>query len=409
MTETPDAIQFPRPSRFLEILGVFFRLGLLSFGGPVAHLGYFHEALVKRRRWISEAGYTDLIALSQMLPGPSSSQVGFALGVIRGGGLAGGLAAWVGFTMPTVILLLAFAQGASAFREPWQIGLLQGLKLVAVAIVAHAVWGMAKILGSDKRLVAVTVVATVMALTLQGNWAQIAVIVMGAVAGLVLVRGGDGPDISHVPTVVSQRQGACALAVFAVLFLGLPVLAEITGWHVLDLFVGFFRSGSLVFGGGHVVLPLLHDVMVAPGWVSVDDFVAGYGATQAMPGPVFSFAAFLGAVAAPAPNGVLGGMIAVVAVFLPGLLLIYGMLPFWNALRGIGSVQAAMRGVNAAVIGLLAAAFYQPLLTSTITGVTDMILALAGFAALVFGRAPPWLVVVVLGGVGILRGISGLG
>ncbi|WP_413988487.1 chromate efflux transporter [Labrys okinawensis] len=405
MAETSDSAHPPQSGHFLEILGVFLRLGLLSFGGPIAHLGYFNETLVKRRGWISQAGYTDLIALSQLLPGPSSSQVGFALGVLRGGGIAGGLAAWLGFTMPTVILLLAFAHGASAFREPWQVGLLHGLKLVAVAIVAHAVWSMARTLAWDRRLIAIAIVATAMALTLEGGWAQIGVIAMGALAGLGLIKGGEGPDISHAVLPISRRQGGMALAAFAVLFLGLPLLAAATGSHLLDLITGFFRSGSLVFGGGHVVLPLLHDVVVAPGWVSVGDFVAGYGATQAMPGPVFSFAAFLGAVASPAPNGVLGGMIAVVSLFLPGLLLIYGMLPFWNDLRRITAVQAAMRGVNAAVIGLLAAAFYQPLWTSTVTGVGDIVLTLGGFSALVFGRAPPWLVVIALGVIGIALGV----
>jgi chromate transporter len=394
-------------SSFLEILGIFLRLGLLSFGGPIAHLGYFHETFVKRRRWLSESAYADLIALSQILPGPSSSQVGFIIGVVRAGGLAGGIAAWLGFTMPTVAILLAFAYGSSAFTQPWQLGLLHGLKLVAVAIVAQAVWGMAKTLAWNARLIAVAVAATALALTLDNSWGQIAVILMGTVAGLALVPSNDRADMMHAQVPISRRAGGIALGLFAVLFLGLPVLAIATGWHVLSLFEGFFRSGSLVFGGGHVVLPLLHDVVVSPGWVSADDFIIGYGATQAMPGPVFSFAAFLGAVAGPAPNGVIGGLIVVTALFLPGLMLIYGALPFWRDLRGIARVQAAMRGVNAAVIGLLAAAFYQPLWISTIGGLADILLALLGFAVLVVWRKPPWLVVIVLGGAGIVMAMTG--
>lgn len=406
MIQLPEAQHTIERGRFLEILSVFLRLGVLCFGGPIAHLGYFNEALVKRRGWISQAGYAELIALSQLLPGPSSSQVGFALGMLRGGGLAGGLAAWLGFTAPTVILLLAFAEGAASLQAPWQIGLLHGLQLVAVAIVAQAVWGMLRTLAWNPRLMAITLVATAMALAAAGSWAQIGVVAMGALAGLLFLRGNEGPDAALQSLPISRRQGAIALAAFATLFVGLPLLAATIGSHILSLISGFFRAGSLVFGGGHVVLPLLDKVVVTPGWVNADTFLAGYGATQAMPGPLFSFAAFLGAIAAPQPNGVLGGIIATIALFAPGLMLIYGTLPFWNDLRHIPRMHAAIRGINAAVIGLLAAALYQPLWISTVSGIGDIGLILAGFGVLVLGRAPPWLVVVGLGGAGIIRSLA---
>ncbi|MDQ0392217.1 chromate efflux transporter [Labrys monachus] len=406
MTSSDDSAEmFRQRGHFLEILGAFAWLGIVAFGGPVAHLGYFREEFVKRRRWISDAGYADLVALAQMLPGPASSQVGFSLGVLRGGGLVGGLAAWLGFTLPSALVLIAFAAGTASFVEPWQIGLLHGFRLVAVAIVAHAIWGMIRSLAWDRRLIAIALAALVLTLALEGGWSQILVIAMGALAGFLLMPRDEALSAFQAPVPVSRRAGAVSLALFAVLLAGLPVLSASTGWHGLQLFDGFYRSGALVFGGGHVVLPLLHDVAVTPGWVGDRDFVTGYGVTQAMPGPVFTFAAYLGATAQPSPNGLAGGLIALVAIFLPGLLVMHGVLPFWSGLRRLAGMRAAMRGVNAAVIGLLAAAFYQPLWTSTIAGADDVLVAVAGFALLTMWRKPAWLVVIALGAAGILRAL----
>jgi chromate transporter len=404
MTSSDDSAEaFRQKGYFFEILGAFTWLGLVAFGGPVAHLGYFREEFVKRRRWISDAGFADLVALAQMLPGPASSQVGFSLGVLRGGGLAGGLAAWLGFTLPSALILIAFAGGVASLVAPWEIGLLHGFRLVAVAIVAHAIWGMMRTLAWDARLVAVAMAALLLTLALGGSWSQILVIAAGALAGLVLMRRGEAVPAFHAPVPVSKWAGAASLVIFVVLLVILPVLSAATGWHAVGLFDGFYRSGALVFGGGHVVLPLLHDVAVAPGWVGNGDFVTGYGVTQATPGPIFAFAAYLGAAAQPSPNGVAGGLIALVAIFLPGLLLMHGVLPFWSGLQRHAGMRAAMRGVNAAVIGLLAAAFYQPLWTSTIKGPDDVLVALVGFALLTMWRKPAWMVVIALGAAGIFR------
>ena len=391
-----------RPGGFMEILAIFARLGTMSFGGPIAHLGYFREEFVNRRRWISDAGFADLVALGQILPGPTSSQVGFSLGLLRGG-LAGGFAAWLGFTLPSALILIAFAYGAASFTQPWQVGLLHGFKLVAVAIVAHAVWGMARSLAWNRRLIAITIGAAALALVLEGSWSQIFVIGLGAVAGFLLMRRAEAIPALHAAMPVSRKAGTATLVAFLLLMLVLPLLAAATGWQALRLVAEFYRAGALVFGGGHVVLPLLRDVVVGTGWVSADAFVTGYGVTQAMPGPIFTFAAYLGAASGPVPHGVVGGLIALVAIFLPGLLLMHGVLPFWNGMRGLAGAQAALRGVNAAVVGLLAAAFYQPLWTSTITSTEDVLLAAVGFALLLMWRMPPWVVVLAIGAAGVLR------
>lgn len=381
-----------------EVFRTFLRLGLTSFGGPIAHLGYYHDELVRRRRWIDEAGYADLVALSQFLPGPASSQTGFALGLLRGG-LRGALAAWLAFTLPSALLLLAFAYGAAAFSGPLGAGVLHGLKLVAVAVVAQAVWGMARSLAPDRERASIALGAVLVVVFLGGSPGQVGAILLGALAGLALCRGGPASTVGHLAFPVSRRAGGVALALFAAFLLLPPVLAGLTGAQAIALFDAFYRSGALVFGGGHVVLPLLRAEVVDPGWVGADAFLAGYGAAQAVPGPLFTFAAYLGAVMGPEPNGVAGAAIALVAIFLPGLLLMYGALPFWDVLRARPNAQAAMRGANAAVVGILGAALYDPVWTSAVLGPRDFALALAGFVLLTVWKAPSW-VVVLLGAVG---------
>lgn len=390
-----------------EVFGVFLKLGLTSFGGPIAHLGYFRDEVVVRRRWISEAAYADLVALCQFLPGPASSQVDFCLGVLRGGGLLGGLAAWLAFTLPSAVILTAFALGASALAGPLAAGALHGLKLVAVAVVAQAIWGMAKTLTPDRERAGIALVAVAITALTAGWFNQIGAIVIGALAGLWLCRSGQSAPVGRLGFVVSPRKGIVALALFAALFFIPVLLAGATGGDsafkgAITLFDAFYRSGALVFGGGHVVLPLLQAEVVAPGWVGNEAFLAGYGLAQAMPGPLFTFAAYLGAVMTPAPSGIAGALIALVAVFAPGLLLVYGMLPFWDALRLRPAAQAAMRGANAAVVGILAAALYSPVWTSAVLSPRDFALALAGFLLLTVWKTPPWVVVGVLAAGGIV-------
>ncbi|MDH7795514.1 MULTISPECIES: chromate efflux transporter [unclassified Beijerinckia] len=380
----------------LEVFRVFLKLGLTSFGGPIAHLGYFRDELVVRRKWIDEAGYADLVALCQFLPGPASSQVGFSLGVLRGNGLLGGLAAWFAFTMPSAVILLAFALGAAAFTGPAAEGFLHGLKLVAVAVVAQALWGMAKSLTPDRARAGLALAAVAIVTFIGGSFGQIGAIALGALAGLWLCQA-DGPaPTGHLSFPISRQAGVVALILFAALFLIPPLVASATGHQAITLFDAFYRSGALVFGGGHVVLPLLQAEVVTPGWVTNEAFLAGYGLAQAVPGPLFTFAAYLGAAMGPAPSGPVGAIIALVAVFLPGLLLVYGMLPFWDALRLRSTAQAAMRGANAAVVGILGAALYSPVWTSAVLSPADFALALAGFLLLTVWKAPPWIVVVLL-------------
>jgi chromate transporter len=385
-----------------EVFRAFLKLGLTSFGGPIAHLGYFRDELVVRRRWIDEAGYADLVALCQFLPGPASSQVGFALGILRGNGLLGGLAAWFGFTMPSAIILVVFALGAAAFTGPIAQGFLHGLKLVAVAVVAQAVSGMAKSLTPDRPRAAIALAAIAIVVFVGGSLGQIGAIALGALAGLWLCRGGDQAPSGHSHFPVSRRRGVFLLALFAAFFLIPPLAAAVTGHQGLALFDAFYRSGALVFGGGHVVLPLLQAEVVMPGWVTNESFLAGYGLAQAVPGPLFTFAAYLGAVMGPPPNGLAGAAIALVAVFLPGLLLVYGTLPFWDALRRRAAAQAAMRGANAAVVGILGAALYSPVWTSAVLSPRDFALALAGFLLLAVWKTPPWVVVASLAAGGTL-------
>lgn len=386
----------------LAIFLVFLKLGLTSFGGPIAHLGYFREEFVTRRRWLDEQDYADLVALCQFIPGPASSQVGFALGVLRAGGLGGGVAAWCGFTLPSAAVLLGFALSASMFAGPAADGFIHGLKLVAVAVVAHAVHGMATKLTPDRPRIGIALGALALVIFIGGAAAQTAAIVLGMLLGLLFCRGSEPPMAGHLRLPVARGKALFALLLFAGLLLGLPVAAGASGWQGLALFDAFYRAGALVFGGGHVVLPLLQAEVVAPGWVPEASFLAGYGLAQAVPGPLFTLAAYLGAAMQPAPSGISGAAIALLAIFLPGILLVYGMLPFWDALRTRVAAQAAMRGANAAVVGILGAAFYDPIWTGAILRPEDFAAALAGFLLLSIWKTPSWIVVGLLAASGVL-------
>jgi len=385
----------------VEVFAAFLKLGLTSFGGPIAHLGYFREELVVRRRWLDDHAYVDLVALCQFLPGPTSSQVGFALGMLRAGWL-GAFSAFLAFTLPSALILLVFALAAPAIGGPVGTGALHGLKIVAVAIVAQAVWGMARNLCPDGERSAIAVAAVVLLAFAPGSIGMLAAIALGAVAGLALGRGEAKPTGGHVAVPVSRWMAGGAIFVFFALLVLLPLLAgQSPALAVVDR---FYRAGALVFGGGHVVLPLLDAEVVQGGWVTHDAFLAGYGAAQAVPGPLFTFAAYLGAILAPGPNGIVGAGLALLAIFLPGFLVIIGILPFWDRFRTGSAAQSLMRGANAAVVGVLGAALYSPVFTSAIADPRDFALALAGFVALMAGKAPPWLVVVLsaAGGAGLM-------
>jgi chromate transporter len=391
----------------LEVLLVFLKLGLTCFGGPIAHIGYFREEFVARRRWLDESAYADLVALCQFLPGPASSQVGFSIGLVRAG-FRGGIAAWTGFTLPSAIALVLFAYGMGALGGPTGAGLLHGLKLVAVAIVAQAVWGMARTLCPDRERASIAVVAALIVLFGGSSIAQIAAIAVGSIAGLWLCRGEASASTHHLAIPISGFVGLVALSAFVLLLLGLPALRSLGISQGIALFEAFYRSGALVFGGGHVVLPLLREAFVTPGWVSDDVFLAGYGAAQAIPGPLFTFAAYLGTVVNTSPHGVAGAVLGLVAIFLPGVLILIGTLPFWEALRRHRGAQAMMRGANAAVVGLLGAALYNPVWTSSVKMPADFAIALVGFVLLTAWRAPPLVVVAVgaVGGVALAHSMS---
>ncbi|NSY44465.1 chromate efflux transporter [Agrobacterium tumefaciens] len=395
----------PRSGTPGEVFTAFLKLGVTSFGGPIAHLGYFRDELVVRRKWIDEAGYADLVALCQFLPGPASSQVGFALGLLRAGPL-GALAAWTAFTLPSAILLLLFAMVAASIEGPVGNGLLHGLKIVAVAVVAQAVWGMAKNLAPDRQRASIALVGIICVVFVAGAFGQILALALGAIAGLFFCRSEAARQASHLAFRVPKSVGYIALATFALLLAFLPVFAAMAGSQGLSLFDAFYRAGALVFGGGHVVLPLLQSAVVSTGWVTEDAFIAGYGATQAVPGPLFTFAAYLGAVVGPQPNGIAGAVIALVAIFLPGMLLLVGALPFWEGFRKHLLAQAAMRGANAAVVGILGAALYDPVWTSAIFMPKDFALALTGFILLTVWKTPPWIVVVICAIGGVLLALS---
>jgi chromate transporter len=395
--EHPDTSPARRGS-LVEVLGASMRLGLTSFGGPIAHLGYFREEYVVKRRWIDEAHYADLVALCQFLPGPASSQVGMALGILRAG-LLGGVVAWLGFTLPSAAALVAFAYGLQTVGLA-DAGWLHGLKIVAVAVVAQAVWGMARTLAADRERASLAILAAIAVLASRTAAVQVLVIVAAGLLGWIFLTAPETAVTTPKRPPIGKGLAIGALVMFFALLVSLPIARQLAPGHALAVFDSFYRAGSLVFGGGHVVLPLLQAEVVPPGWVTAEEFIAGYGAAQAVPGPLFTFAAYLGAVTHQAPNGWRGAAWALVAVFLPSFLLVVGALPFWELLRFRGAFQAALRGINAAVVGLLLAALYDPVWNSAIKGPADFGLALVAFGLLMFWRLPPWLVVVIsaLGG-----------
>jgi chromate transporter len=382
----------------LEVLGVSTRLGLTSFGGPVAHLGYFREEYVRRRGWISEDAYADLVALCQFLPGPTSSQVGVAIGILRAG-LPGAVASWLGFTLPSAIILVAFAFGLQRLGAT-DAGWLHGLKIAAVAVVANAVWGMARSLAPDRERATLAILSAIVVLAWPGALGQVLVIALAGLIGWRLLGSSSDEKRVALPPAIGRRTAIASIVVFLALLGLLPVLRQVVTNQAFIVFDSFFRVGSLVFGGGHVVLPLLQAEVVPPGWVTNEEFVAGYGAAQAVPGPLFTFAAYLGAVMHQPPNGIAGAAIALVAIFLPTFLMVVGALPFLSALRARAGFQAALRGINAAVVGLLLAALYHPVWTSAIKTSADLALALVVFALLAWWSFPAWLVVLIaaLGG-----------
>jgi chromate transporter len=375
-----------------EVFAVFLRLGLTCFGGPIAHLGYFHEEFVVRRKWLDEKTYVDLVALSQFLPGPASSKVGIALGLSRAG-YAGALAAWTGFTLPSAIALVLFGYGVTSLGDALGSGWLHGLKVAAVAVVANAVLTMMRSLAPDRARATLAIAAAVLVLAVPSSFGQIGAIAIGAIIGLVAFRGLPPADHASLPHPVSRPVAVAAIIVFFAILFGLPLVSATVPDHSLRLFDVFYRASSLVFGGGHVVLPLLQAAVVPPGWVSNDAFLAGYGAAQAVPGPLFTFSAYLGTVMSPTPNGWQGAVLCLIAMFLPAFLLVIGPMPFWDDLRRRPSAQSALRGVNAAVVGLLLAALYRPVWTSGITNAGDFALAIAAFILLLMWKTPPWLVV----------------
>ena len=397
--ETETAAQQRRGSA-LEVLRIFFRLGLTSFGGPVAHLGYYRAEFVERRRWLDESHFADIVALCQFLPGPASSQVAITIGILRAG-LPGAFAAWLGFTAPSAVAMIVFGYGVAAFgnlaHAPW----LHGLKIVAVAVVANAVWGMARNLAPDRPRATIAVGAAILALAVPSSAGQIGAIAAGGLIGWALLRNdpplaGPAPvDAAPLAIRLPRTWSIVAGVAFFALLIGLPVLAAATHSHALAMFAAFYRSGALVFGGGHVVLPLLQAAVVPPGWLGNNAFLAGYGAAQAVPGPLFTFAAYLGTVMGQAPNGWLGGLLCLVAIFLPSFLLLIAALPFWDGLRHRQGVRSALRGVNAAVVGVLLAALYRPVWTSAILAPADFAIAIAGFLLLALWRTPPWMVVLL--------------
>ena len=383
---------------FTEILWIFLRLGMTSFGGPVAHLGYFRSEFVERRKWLDETAYGDIVALCQFLPGPASSQVGIILGMLRAG-LGGGFAAWLGFTMPSALALIAFAYGVEGLGDLSHVAWLHGLKLVAVAVVAQAVWAMAKKLCPEREQASIAVAATLLTLAVPSAAGQIGAIVIGGLIGWLLLEGAKIGDSTPLSLPVTQKTAVASLILFLALLLGLPVLAESTKDHFLLLISGFYRSGSLVFGGGHVVLPLLQQTVVPTGWIDNDTFLAGYGAAQAIPGPLFTFAAYLGSAMREPPNGLWGGLICLVSIYLPSFLLLLAALPFWDVLRRRPVVRSALQGINASVVGVLLAALYSPVWTSAIFEPADFGFGVVAFLLLVMWNLPPWLVV-ALGAIG---------
>ncbi|MDN7247351.1 chromate efflux transporter [Planococcus shenhongbingii] len=373
--------------KYIEILKASTKLGLTSFGGPTAHLGYFRDEYVVKRKWLDDKAYADLVALCQFLPGPASSQVGISVGMLRGG-IFGGFLSWFGFTMPSVILLVLFAM--LMMNGSFDSGWIQGLKIVAVAVVAHALMGMGKSLAPDKPRIAIAVGSAVAILMMPTAWAQIGVIVLTGIIGYFLYRGIEAPEAVKLALTFGKKTGLAAWAIFAGLLIGLPLLRPVIESSYYAIFDIFYRVGSIVFGGGHVVLPMLEREVV-PGWMSADLFISGYGAAQAVPGPLFTLSGYLGQVM----GGGFGVLLAVVAMFLPSFLLVIGTLPFWSVIRTKSGVQAALKGVNAGVVGILLAALYDPVFTSGIRGPVDFAIAIIAFTMLVYFKLAPWIVVLI--------------
>jgi chromate transporter len=384
----------------LPIFLSFLRLGCMAFGGPVAHLGYFQEEFVRRRKWIREHEYADLVALCQFLPGPASSQVGFAIGHSRGG-IRGAFLAWTGFTLPSAVLMIGLAAGLTAFGDMEGAGWIAGLKLAAVAVVANAIWSMAGKLCPDRARALIALGGAAFLVLMPGAVWQIAVIAAGALTGWALFRKRCQPK-PEGPWKKPLRSGWPYLAAFGMLLMGLPIAREFHPGGLIAVLEGFYRAGSLVFGGGHVVLPLLDSFTVGQGWVDEETFLAGYGAAQALPGPLFAFSGFIGASLTAGPSGVWGGIVALLAIYLPSWLLVLGVLPYWQRLRRMQSAQAALMGTNAAVVGLLLAAFHDPIWTTAVTDSTRLAFALIAFALLRFASTPPWLLVLASAGAGAL-------
>jgi chromate transporter len=382
-----------RPGSFMEVLAIFTRLGLTSFGGPIAHLGYYRTEFVERRRWIDDQSFADIVALCQFLPGPSSSQVAMSIGILRAGTL-GALASWIGFTMPSAILMILFAYGIGSLSGVEDAAWLGGLKIVAVAVVAQAVWGMARTLAPDKQRATLAILAAIGVLAWSSPFMQVGVIVVGGLIAWKFFSGGKAVAGSTLSFAISRRTGAVSWALFFGLLIGLPLLRPLIASESFSIFDSFYRAGSLVFGGGHVILPLLQAETVPQRWLTNQEFIAGYGAAQAVPGPLSTFAAYLGTLMDAGPGGWVGGMFALIAIYVPAALLVFGALPFWEMLRTRASIQRALLGINAAVVGILVAALYTPVWTSAIHRPADFALGLAAFGLLVFWRIPPWIVVV---------------
>ena len=397
MAITEDELD--RSTNLWMIFRVFLRLGLTSFGGPIAHLGFFREEFVARRRWLDEAGYADLVALCQFLPGPASSQVGMAIGLLRGGA-SGALVAWAGFTLPSALALTLFGLGLANWGDALPVGVLHGLKIVAVAIVAQAVWGMARNLCVGVLRMGIAAITAGVMLLFSGPWLQLAVIIIAGLLGRALISPAPVSPSNSLSAPLGRAPALGLLALFTGLLVVLPILSSASSSQWLEMIDTFYRAGSLVFGGGHVVLPLLQAEVVPAGWVSNDHFLAGYGAAQAVPGPLFTFAAFLGATTTGSPSGWSGAALCLVAIFVPSFLLVCGVLPFWERLRANQSMRAALAGVNAAVVGLLLAALYDPVWTHAILDVADLALAILALAALAYWKWPSWLVVAAGGAAG---------
>ncbi len=399
--ETPELKHATGSAR--EVLLAFLRLGCTSFGGPIAHLGYYRTELVERRRWCSEETFAEIVALAQSVPGPASSQIGFTLGILRGG-WAGGLAAWVGFTMPSALLMLAFEFSHAALSGKFGLAVVHGLQLVAVAVVAQAILAMRKSLAPDLSRMTLALAAAAIVLLTSPAYGTVFAIAVGGFAGWLVLRSNgitnNHPGLTAIS--ISKVQGSMAAILALTLLAVLPVLAGTSSFGAFTVCNAFYRTGALVFGGGHVVLPLLENSVVAKGWVGQQTFLSGYGAAQAIPGPLFTFAAYLGAAIRPTPSSLFYGVLALVAIFLPGLLIMIAVLPFWNALRGRSQLQASLRGVNASVVGILLAAFCRPVWTSTVHTRIDFLIALVAFGLLAWWKLPPWVVVLAVVSVSIV-------